>query len=151
MENLKEIWPCDFRSGEEVMLREIEVMDCENLVNIFPCNPSPLLRHLEELQVRDCGSIEVLFNIDMDCVGETGEGGSSSLRRIEIVGLGQLREVCRIKGANHPCLPIRAFQALESISIYSCKRFRNVFSPTTTNFDLGALTYLHEYIRFGGN
>nr|KAJ0220422.1 hypothetical protein LSAT_V11C200051130 [Lactuca sativa] len=143
MENLKEIWPCDFRSGEEVKLSKIEVMDCENLVNIFPCNPSPLLRHLEELQVRDCGSIEVLFNIDMDCVGETGEGGSSSLRRIEIVGLGQLREVCRIKGANHPCLPIRAFQALESIIVRDLEMCSHLPPPILI---LGHLrTYMNIY------
>ncbi|CAH1421777.1 unnamed protein product [Lactuca virosa] len=176
MENLKEIWPCDFGTSEEVTLREIEVSECENLVNIFPCNPMPLLchleelkvrhcgsiealfninmdyvvaieessislrrinvfgcdklvdlfpcnpmpllHHLEELEVRDCGSIEALFSIDLDCVGETGEeGGTSSLRSIEVRNLGKIKEVWRIKGANHSRIPICGFQAVESIKI----------------------------------
>nr|KAJ0219827.1 hypothetical protein LSAT_V11C200052970 [Lactuca sativa] len=200
MENLKEIWPCDFQKSEEVKLREIEVDNCKNLVNLFPCNPMPLmchledlklwncgsieaifnfdldcvaaiekgsislrriqvfrcdklvdlfpcnpmplLHHLEELEVSDCGSIEALFNIDLDCVGETGkEGGSNSLRSIDVWDLGKLQEVWRIKGGeNNSGIPIRGFQAVESIYIRDCMRFRNIYSPTTTNFDLGALT-----------
>ncbi|CAH1435255.1 unnamed protein product [Lactuca virosa] len=102
----------------------------------------PLLRHLEQLEVRDCGSIEALFNIYLDCVGETGEGSrSSSLRSIGIYQLENLREVWRIKGGeNNSGLPIRVFQAVESISIYECKRFSYLLTPTTTKFDLGALT-----------
>ncbi|XP_023750641.1 disease resistance protein RPS2 [Lactuca sativa] len=139
IKNLKEIWPRDFSTSEEVKLRKIEVRHCENLVSIFPCNPIPLLRHLEQLEVRDCGSIEALFNIDLDYVDETGEG--SSLRSIGIYQLENLREVWRIKGGeNNSGLPIRGFQAVESISIYECKRFSYLLTPTTTNFDLGALT-----------
>ncbi|CAI9270302.1 unnamed protein product [Lactuca saligna] len=144
MGGLEEIWPCDFRTSEKVKLREIEVVECENLVNIFPCNPMPLLCELEGFKVKDSGSVESLFNIDLDCIGETGEGGNiNSLRNIEVEKLRKLREVWRIKGGeNNSCLPIRCFQVVESISIESCKRFRNFLSPITTDFDLGALIYM---------
>ncbi|CAH1435257.1 unnamed protein product [Lactuca virosa] len=144
MGGLEEIWPCDFRTSEKVKLREIEVVECENLVNIFPCNPMPLLCELEGFKVKDSGSVESLFNIDLDCIGETGEGGNiNSLRNIEVEKLRKLREVWRIKGGeNNSCLPIRCFQVVESISIESCKRFRNFLSPLTTDFDLGALIYM---------
>ncbi|CAH1435987.1 unnamed protein product [Lactuca virosa] len=143
MENLKEIWPCELSTNENFnvsLLRAIEVTDCDNLVNLFPCNPLPLLDNLEELQVRRCGSIEVLFNINLDSAGGIGEGSSkSSLRSIEVNQLGKLRELWRIKGANSSGLLIGGFQAVEYIEITKCKSFRNVFTPTTTNFDLQAL------------
>ncbi|CAH1435236.1 unnamed protein product [Lactuca virosa] len=102
----------------------------------------PLLCHLEEVKVRDCFFIEVIFNIDLDSVGEIA---SSSLRNTELREVWELQEVWMIKGANHSRLPIRGFEVVESISIETCKRFRNVFSPTTTNFDLGELTYMKLY------
>ncbi|XP_052624295.1 uncharacterized protein LOC111909128 [Lactuca sativa] len=143
MENLKEIWPCELSTNEnfnESLLKAIEVTDCDKLVDLFPCNPLPLLDNLQELQVRRCGSIEVLFNINLDSAGGIGEGSSkSSLRSIEVNQLGKLRELWRIKGANSSGLLIGGFQAVEYIEITKCKSFRNVFTPTTTNFDLRAL------------
>ncbi|KAL7612848.1 hypothetical protein Lser_V15G04905 [Lactuca serriola] len=141
MENLKEIWPWEFRTSEEIMLREISVSNCDNLVHMFPYNPMTLLRHLQELKVRNCDSIEVLFNIDLDCAGAIGEDdNSSSLRSITVRNLGKLREVWRIKDADNSRPLVRGFQAVESISIGGCERFRNIFTPATSNFDLGALT-----------
>ncbi|KAI3746192.1 hypothetical protein L6452_08616 [Arctium lappa] len=145
MENLKMIWPCEFSSSEEVndcILREIRVERCDSGVNLFPSNPMSLLHHLEELNVSSCDSIEVLFNIDLRCVGKNVEVGSC-LRSIHVSFAENLREVWRIKGANDSGHVINGFQAIESIFIRGCKRFRNVFTPTTTtNFDMRALTML---------
>lgn len=144
MEALQNIWPYQFCSSGEVnscILREIEVTECDNLVNIFPSNPMPLLHHLIDLRVDDCGSIEFLFNIDVGCVGEIEEG-CSSLRNIDIRGSGEIREVWRLKGVSNPDVIIRGFQAVERIYTYNCKSFRNLFTPTFARFDLGALEYL---------
>ncbi|CAI9270375.1 unnamed protein product [Lactuca saligna] len=149
MWNLKEIWPCKFSRSEEVKLREIKVRNCDKLVNLFPYNPMSLLHHLEELEVKNCGSIESLFNIDLDCDGAIGqEDNNTNLRRIEVRELGKLREVWRIKGADNSHPLIHGFQAVESIKIERCKRFRNVFTPITTNFDLRAL--LETSIHYSG-
>ena len=138
MENLKEIWPYELNRGKKVKLREIEVRNCDKLVNLFPYNPMSLLHHLEELKVKNCGSIESLFNIDLDCVGAIGEEDNKSLlRSINVENLGKLREVWRIKGGDNSRPLVHGFQAVESIRVRKCKRFRNVFTPTTTNFDLG--------------
>lgn len=141
MDNLKEIWPCEFRTSDEVNLREIYVNSCDKLMNLFPCNPMPLLHHLQELQVKWCGSIEVLFNIDLDCAGEIGEEGiNTNLRSIEVDCLGKLRELWKIKGDQvNSGVNICSFQAVEKIMVKQCKRFKNVFTPTGANFDLGAL------------
>nr|XP_043633026.1 probable disease resistance protein At4g27220 [Erigeron canadensis] len=146
MEALKNIWP-------EVVddatcfcsLRQIVVIYCDNLVNVFPRNPMPLLPHLETIDVTHCGSIQALFDID---VGEEG-GGISKLRSISVYNSKRLTEVWRLKrgGAavhiNHPndddVIICGCFQAVEKIFIYDCKSFRNIFTPTTARFDLGAL------------
>ncbi|XP_023732122.1 uncharacterized protein LOC111879926 [Lactuca sativa] len=140
MENIKEIWPCEHSRGAEVKLREIEVRNCDKLVNLFPYNPMSLLHHLEELEVNNCDSIESLFNIDLDSAGEIGEEkNSSNLRSIKVWNLGKLREVWSIKGKDNSRPLIGGFEAVESIEIVECEMFRNVFTPITTNFDLGAL------------
>ncbi|KAI3745599.1 hypothetical protein L6452_08000 [Arctium lappa] len=134
---------CVGQTTEEVnacKLREFSVEGCNSLVNLFPSNPMSLLNHLENLIVKDCGSIEVLFNIDLGCVGQTTEEVSSCLRSICVMELGNLREVWRIKGADDAGLTFSGFQAIETLEINRCKRFRNVFTPTTINFDMKALT-----------
>ena len=138
IDKLKEIWPYQFSSSDEVnacMLREIRVRECDNLVNLFPTNPMSLLGCLEKLDVSNCGSIEVLFNIDMSCVGEIEEY-SSNLRLINVDGLGKLRELWRMKGESSSDILIRTFQAVERIEIEKCERFVNVFTPTVTNSDV---------------
>ncbi|GKF58765.1 hypothetical protein Tco_0172302, partial [Tanacetum coccineum] len=145
MEALQNIWPYQFNSGEEVntcKLKEIVVRQCDNLVNIFPSNPMPLLHHLIHLRVRGCGSIKFMFNIDVGCVGEIEEG-CSSLRNIEITSSGEIREVWRLKGVINPDVIIRGFQAVETIDTRNCKSFRNLFTPTFARFDLGALEVLN--------
>nr|GEV94324.1 disease resistance protein At4g27190-like [Tanacetum cinerariifolium] len=145
MQALQNIWPYQFCSSGEVnscILREIEVRKCDNLVNIFPSNPITLLHHLIYLRVRDCGSLEFIFNIDVECVGEIEEG-CSSLRIIDITRSGEIREVWRLKGVTNPDVIIRGFQAVERIYTVSCKSFRNLFTPTFARFDLGALERLN--------
>ncbi|KAL4586197.1 hypothetical protein LXL04_010829 [Taraxacum kok-saghyz] len=83
MDKPKEIWTNEVKSSDEVdayMLKKIFVESCKNLVNMFPRNLLSLLRHLEVLEVFKCGNIEVLFNIDMICVGDVEEF-ISNLRR----------------------------------------------------------------------
>ncbi|GKF80581.1 NB-ARC domains-containing protein, partial [Tanacetum coccineum] len=119
-------------------LRSIEVWGCDSLVNLFPSNPMALFNHLEELEVSWCASVEVIFDIDMGCVGKTDKVSSSSrLRSIELLGLEKLREVWRIKDGGNNL--IHGFEAVESIYICDCERFENIITPATTNFDMRAL------------
>ncbi|KAI3746051.1 hypothetical protein L6452_08470 [Arctium lappa] len=113
------IWPCQFGSSKKVnacKLREFSVIGCNRLVNLFPTNPMSLMYHLEDLIVKDCSSIGVLFNIDMGCVHQTEEVGSC-LRNIKLWHLSNLREVWRIKGANDIGLAFSGFQAIERLKI----------------------------------
>lgn len=141
MKNLNDVWPCEITSSQEVnvsMLREITMKNCDSLVNLFQNNSLQFLQHLKDLYVDNCGSIEVLFNMDFGCV-DGNDKGSSKLRRISIQNSEKLKEIWRIKGVNNFHF-IDSFQAVEYIYINKCKSFRNVVTPTTAKFDLGALT-----------
>ncbi|KAM0058245.1 putative AAA+ ATPase domain, P-loop containing nucleoside triphosphate hydrolase [Helianthus debilis subsp. tardiflorus] len=147
MRNLKQIWPCQNYTTEissVSMLRQIIVRECDSLVNLFPNNPFPLLNHLEDLEVHGCGSIRVLFNIDFESVFGI-EGYVSRLRRIKVDDLGKLKEMWRIKGSNNSEILVNGFKAIERIEIERCYNFKNIFTPTTTNFDLRALTTYISY------
>ncbi|KAJ0702160.1 putative leucine-rich repeat domain superfamily [Helianthus annuus] len=85
MEKLKQIWAPDIEEVNEIsMLREIDVEGCDSLVNLFPTNPMRKMNHLERLIVKECGSIEVIFNIDLDNVRHEVEqvSNNSCLRSI---------------------------------------------------------------------
>ncbi|KAJ9550779.1 hypothetical protein OSB04_014824, partial [Centaurea solstitialis] len=120
-------------------LKKLQIIRMERLKDIWSSNPIPLLQHLEELVVGHCGSIEVLFNIDLRCDGNMEEVGSC-LRSIRVWNVENLREIWRINGANDGVLAFSGFQAIETLWIERCKRFRHLFTPTTTSFDLRALT-----------
>ncbi|KAD7477399.1 hypothetical protein E3N88_00535 [Mikania micrantha] len=142
LKKLKQIWACDYTSAEEdniSKLKAIEVNDCNSLVNLFPCNPMQLLTHLEELEVNNCCSIEVVFNIDLGKIKQH----ISNLRSIRVYELGELREVWRINEENYFGHLICGFQAVESIHIGNCKKFKNVFTPITANFDMSALRNIY--------
>ncbi|KAL8245967.1 hypothetical protein R6Q59_007183 [Mikania micrantha] len=146
LNKLKQIWTCDFSSGEDdnvSMLKEIYVNDCNSLVNLFPCNPMRLLTHLEELKVKRCCSIEVIFNIDL---GKIKRHKSNNLRRIELGRLEELREVWRINGENNFGHIIHGFEAVETIIIDSCNKFKNIFTPITTIFDMRALRKIYIWV-----
>lgn len=73
------------------------------------------------------------------CVAEIEEENNRNLRSIVVRECGELKEVWRVKGENND-LPIVGFQNVECIEITKCKRLRNLFTPTTSNFDMKALT-----------
>ncbi|KAD7478953.1 hypothetical protein E3N88_02089 [Mikania micrantha] len=142
MENLKHIWPRETvdENINASMLRNIRVKRCKNLTNLFPLNPLPLLKHLEELVVEECRSIEVLFNVEL----ESNNNYNCRLRSIAVLNLGSLKELWRMINVGHVLnksdVQIKCFNGVESIKIANCKMFTNIFTPATCNFDLGALT-----------
>ncbi|XP_022008657.1 uncharacterized protein LOC110908060 isoform X1 [Helianthus annuus] len=150
MEKLKQIWAPDIQEVNEIsMLREIEVERCDSLVNLFPTNSMRKMNHLERLIVKECGSLEMIFNIDLDYVRHEVEqvSNNSSLRSIGVFKSSNLREVWRTIGdennsSSSGSLLISGFEALERIYVESCTGFRSLFTPSNTNvkLDMRALT-----------
>ncbi|KAM0058477.1 putative leucine-rich repeat domain superfamily [Helianthus debilis subsp. tardiflorus] len=90
---------------------------------------------LREIEIEDCSSIKGLFNIDL---GQTQQLSMCSLRNIKVCSCEIFREVWRIKDPENNYL-IGGFQAVETIYIKKCEKFRNIVTPTTVNFDMRAL------------
>ncbi|KAJ9541951.1 hypothetical protein OSB04_028457 [Centaurea solstitialis] len=133
MEKLTKIWPNDFEEIGILELRVITLERCDSVVDLFPRNPMSLLHHLEELEVKYCNSIDVIFNIDLGHVCETEEA-SICLRKIHVHGLGKLNELWRIKGVSMSGLLVCCgLQDVEYIKIKDCMRFKNIFTLDASN------------------
>ncbi|KAI7744909.1 hypothetical protein M8C21_016649 [Ambrosia artemisiifolia] len=135
IDDMEQIWPYQISTdvkNDVSMMRVITVKMCSRLINIFPNNPLPMLNDLKELEVEDCGSIEVVFNIDFETVSEM-DRYISRLRRNEVEYLCNLRELRRMRGVSNSSILINGFQGVQSIKIRGCNMF------VTTNFDLIAL------------
>ncbi|KAJ0702083.1 putative leucine-rich repeat domain superfamily [Helianthus annuus] len=127
-------------------LTSIEVIKCDRLVNIFPTNPMRILNHLERLTVEKCGSIETIFDYDLEWVGhEVEQVVKSSLRSIMVKDSEKVRELWRIKSGENNSSSIRGFEALERINIEGCKGFRNVFTTTNTKLDIRIVADISIY------
>ncbi|KAL7257844.1 hypothetical protein ACSBR1_004038 [Camellia fascicularis] len=120
MENLMEIWPGEL----ETELREMTVKCCHGLSNIlFPFNSIKGMQNLELLEVVNCRSIGVAFDLE----GLVWEGISDmafpSLKRVTLSKLPQLTHIWK---DNSP--EIQGFQNLRSFKVNECDSLRNLFS-----------------------
>ncbi|KAL7169357.1 hypothetical protein ACSBR2_034411 [Camellia fascicularis] len=120
MENLMEIWPGELQAK----LKEMTVRRCHRLSNIlFPSNSIKGMQNLELLEVTNCQSIGVAFDLE----GLVWEGISDmafpSLKKVKLSHLPKLTHVWK---DNSP--GIQGFQNLRSLVVNECDNLRNLFS-----------------------
>ncbi|GMP86374.1 hypothetical protein CsSME_00039171 [Camellia sinensis var. sinensis] len=120
MENLMEIWPGQLQGK----LRTIKVDNCHGLSNIlFLSNSIKGMQNLELLEVRDCRSIGVAFDLE----GLVWEGildmPLPSLKKVKLSCLPKLTHVWKDNSAR-----IQGFQNLISLIVNDCGSLRNLFS-----------------------
>ncbi|XP_028122174.1 disease resistance protein SUMM2-like [Camellia sinensis] len=120
MENLMEIWPGEL----EAKLRKMTLAWCHKLSSIlFPSNSIKGMQNLEVLEVKDCRSIGVAFDLE----GLVWEGmldmALPSLKKVELRHLQKLTHVWK---DNSP--GIQGFQNLRSLVVNECDSLRNLFS-----------------------
>ncbi|THF96713.1 hypothetical protein TEA_002037 [Camellia sinensis var. sinensis] len=120
MENLIEIWPGEL----EAKLRMMEVKLSNGLSSIlFPSNSIKGMQNLEVLEVEDCRSIGVAFDLE----GLVWEGildmALPSLTKVKLSCLSKLTHVWK---DNSP--GIQGFQNLRSLIVNECDSLRNLFS-----------------------
>ncbi|GJS73692.1 NB-ARC domains-containing protein [Tanacetum coccineum] len=98
-------------------------------VNLFSCNLFPFLNNLQELQVRWCGSIQVLFDIESGRVGKLEEQVCTSSLRSIIV------EECDSLVNLLPSNPMPLFNHLEQLTVIKCASIEVIF-----DIDMGCVS-----------
>ena len=103
-------------------LNQLEVDQCENLMNIFPPNMLKRLQNLEHLQIRNCNSIEEVFEHKRANVDEIFEKGSTQLRVLNLVRLPKLKHVWTSN-----LEAILSFQNLRQVEVSKCETLKGLF------------------------
>ncbi|PWA60445.1 NB-ARC domains-containing protein [Artemisia annua] len=97
-------------------LRSIVVEECDSLVNFFPVNPMPLFNNLEWLQVIRCASIEVLFNIDMECVVKWIKLVAAAVESIHVESCGRFEKLITPATTNFDMRALKEVQVREMVN-----------------------------------
>ncbi|XP_050274602.1 uncharacterized protein LOC126717203 isoform X2 [Quercus robur] len=123
IDNLKMLWhnhqliPDSF-----CKLKKLRVDRCKNLMNIFLPNMLRRLQNLEELEIRDCNSVEEVFDIRGINVDEICDTVSTRLRVLRLFNLPKLEHVW----SSDP-QAILTFQNLCEVEVRNCKSLKSFF------------------------
>ena len=103
-------------------LQRLDVYNCENLMNIFPPNMLRRLQNLERLYIRNCNSVEEVFEIRGVNVNEICDMGSTQLRILYLLNLPKLKHVW----SSDPQTML-TFQNLREVQVSRCKSLKSLF------------------------
>ncbi|KAL7197732.1 hypothetical protein ACSBR2_020287 [Camellia fascicularis] len=126
MDDLIEIWPGELGAK----LREMSIYKCHGLLNIFPASSIKFTQDLELLEVKECQSVKVAFDLGGLIVREGHPAVALfSLTNVKLIHLPKLSHVWmnnseRIQGFNH----------LRSLRVKGCGKLRNLFSSSLAKF-----------------
>ncbi|XP_050252183.1 probable disease resistance protein At4g27220 isoform X5 [Quercus robur] len=136
-DNLKMLWhnyqlvPDSF-----CKLKNLGVARCKNLMNIFPPNMLRRLQNLENLEIRDCNSVEEVLDIRGENVDEICDTVSNKLKVLTLFNLPKLKHVWSLN-----VQAILTFQNLHNIKVSNCKSLKSLF-PVSVAKSLEQLRYL---------
>ena len=117
-------------------LNQLDVDNCESLMNIFPPNMLRRIQNLESLQVRDCNSVEEVFEVRGANVDEICGMVPTQLRVLTLINLPKLKHVW-----TSDLLSILTFQTLREVQVSNCKSLKSLF-PTSVAKSLEQLERL---------
>ena len=103
-------------------LEQLGVYNCENLMSIFPPNMLGRLQNLIHLFIRNCNSVEEVFEIRGVNVNEICDMVSIQLRILRLSDLPKLKHVW----SSDPQTML-TFQNLREVQVSSCKSLRSLF------------------------
>ncbi|XP_054780674.1 probable disease resistance protein At4g27220 isoform X2 [Prosopis cineraria] len=131
MKNLKRAWHYQFGR-----LKILEVNKCDKLETMFPSGYMlEALRNLEILRVRDCVSVEEIFQLTAADGMHTQEV-TAQLKNLEISGLPKMKRIW-----NRDPQGLVRFSNLQLMSIKHCSKLEYIF-PFSIAKDLPQLEYL---------
>ena len=125
MENLKIIWHDQLAENSFFKLHSLIVEYCENLVNIFEFNMLTRFQSLERLYVKDCDSLQEVFEIQGHNVGDTHAMTVIPLKILMLNRLPKMKQVW-----NKDPHGIFSFPNLQKVSARECESLQSLF-PTS--------------------
>ncbi|KAL0005771.1 hypothetical protein SO802_013332 [Lithocarpus litseifolius] len=120
--NLKMLWHNQLVQDSFCKLNQLRVDQCENLMNIFPPNMLRRLQNLEGLKIRNCNSVEKVFEVSQANVDEIYKKGSTQLRILNLVSLPKLKHVWTTD-----LEAILTFQNLRQVEVSKCETLKSLF------------------------
>ncbi|KAJ6359843.1 hypothetical protein OIU77_003950 [Salix suchowensis] len=132
---LKERWHDQLPFNFCRILANLTVDDCAFVSNAIPSNLLQFMNNLRHLYVRNCDSLEEVFDLE----GLNAEEGHAqrlpNLKELQLIDLPRLRDIC-----SRDPQGILDFKNLKWLKIHNCSSLRDLFTPSMAS----ALVQLHR-------
>ncbi|XP_062144691.1 probable disease resistance protein At4g27220 [Alnus glutinosa] len=122
MDDLKILWHTQLAVDSFYKLQRIHVRLCENLVNVFQSDTLTRFQSLEELLVRDCGSLQEVF--ELQGLNVTKMQAVTTIQ-LKILGLFCLPNMKHVWSEDPK--PIFSFQNLKIVRVLGCTSLKGLF------------------------
>ncbi|KAF2294492.1 hypothetical protein GH714_011927 [Hevea brasiliensis] len=117
MNDIKSLWQSQLAADSFCKLKSLEIYRCSKLMTVFPSNVLERFQRLEELNVRNCNSLQEIYQLEGSNVIEAFE-----LRKLSIQSLPSLKHVWRKDPQG-----VFTFQNLKSVEVSNCDVLKNLF------------------------
>ncbi|KAF2294475.1 hypothetical protein GH714_011728 [Hevea brasiliensis] len=117
MNDIKSLWQSQLAADSFCKLKSLEIYRCSKLMTVFPSNVLERFQRLEELNVRNCNSLQEIYQLEGSNVIEAFE-----LRKLYIESLPSLKHVWRKDPQG-----VFTFQNLKSVRVSNCDVLKNLF------------------------
>ncbi|KAE8125070.1 hypothetical protein FH972_019907 [Carpinus fangiana] len=137
VDDLKIIWGNQFAVDSFYKLQGIIVIACENLVSVVPYNMLARFQSLEELIIRECGSLQQVFEVQGINVKETHDVKTIQLKELLLVRLPKMIHVW-----NKDAQEIFHFRNLKEVRAMECESLKSLFPASVAT----CLTQLEQLV-----
>jgi hypothetical protein len=123
IDNLKVIWHSELRPDSFCKLKTLQVFVLKNLLNIFPSSMLGRFHNLDNLLIKDCDSVEEIFDLQVLInVEQRLAATATQLRLVHLCNLPHLKHVW-----NRDPQGILSFNNLCAVHAQGCLGLRSLF------------------------
>jgi len=123
MDNLKVIWHSELHSESFCKLKTLRVFVVKNLLNIFPSSMLGRFHNLENLLIKDCDSVEEIF--DLQALINVKQGLAVTATQLRVVDLWNVPHLKHVW--NRDPQGILSFHNLCDVHVLECPGLRSLF------------------------
>ncbi|TXG53573.1 hypothetical protein EZV62_018829 [Acer yangbiense] len=122
MDKLRKIWHHRLTSDSFSNIASFGVLNCHNLLNVFPSNMLGRLQELDKLWLINCNSLDEIFELQASTSGKTQAITATQLRKLVINDLPKLKHVWNVDSQG-----LLSFQNLISVEVLGCNSLKRIF------------------------